>query len=108
MKDLKTFFKNFKFSFGGRLFGFGTSPESDWKVIFISSVVLTIAVIAGSVFMFIKIDKGEIFVSKGFSSQEENTLDIELLRETVSYYQNKIIEFEENGNLSLPTVDPSL
>lgn len=108
MENLKTFFKKSDLKFSSALFGFGTSPEADWKVIFISSAVLAISFVSFSVYIFIKIDKGEIFVPEEPVGQEENIFDSALLTETVSYYQGKALEFTEMKQEGIPAVDPSL
>ncbi len=99
MEDPRIFFKKF---------GFGTSPEADWKIIFVSTIILTILVIVSSIFIFIKIDKGEIFVVEKSAGEGDKTLDLSLLRETVSYYQNKALEFERIKRARTPATDPSL
>ena len=108
MENLQTSFKKLNWKTDGRLFGFGTSPEADWKIIFISTVALALLVIIISAFIFIKIDKGEIFVVEQSDEQGEKTLDISLLKETVSYYEGKAVEFERIKRASTPAVDPSL
>ena len=108
MESLKTFLKEFNWRVNGRLFGFGTSSKADWKNIFISTIILAILTIILSVFIFIKIDKGEIFVEKKTAEPEKQILDLSLLRETVSYYQNKALEFERIKNAKVDAVDPSL
>lgn len=108
MDNLQTSFKKLNWETNGKLFGFGTSPEADWKIIFISTVVLALSVIILSAFIFIKIDKGEIFVVEQSDEQGEKTLDISLLKETVSYYEGKAVEFERIRRGSTPAVDPSL
>ncbi|KKQ82936.1 MAG: hypothetical protein UT07_C0014G0012 [Parcubacteria group bacterium GW2011_GWB1_38_8] len=85
-----------------------SNPEIDWKIIFISTAILVIITIISSVYMFIKIDKGEIFLVKKMGDDKTRTLDISILRETVSYYQNKAIEFERLKSKRVSTVDPSL
>jgi hypothetical protein len=93
----------------GRLFGFGTSPETDWKIILVSAVVLAFIVITLCAYMFIKINKGEIFLVDQSTDTEAKTLDVEVLRETVSYYQSKALEFEHIRNATTTeAVDPSL
>src|SRR3990167_11421391 len=87
MENLKKSFKKINCKVNGRLFGFGTNPEIDWKIIFISTIVLATAVILLSIFIFIKIDKGEIFVVKKQVEEAEETFDVAVLRNTVSYYQ---------------------
>ena len=108
MENKQTFFKRFSWKVNGRLFGFGTSPEADWKIIFISTVVLVTMVIVLSIFVFIKIDKGEIFVIERLPDQGEKILNLSLLKETASYYQDKAAEFERIKNSTSPSADPSL
>lgn len=104
----QTSFKKSIWKVNGRLFGFGTSPEADWKIILISTIILTVLVIALSVFLFIKVDKGEIFMVEKSVGQKEKALNISLLKETVFYYQNKALEFERIKSSVTPTADPSL
>src|SRR3989338_6823251 len=108
MENLKKSFKKINWKVNGRLFGFGTNPEIDWKIIFISTIVLATAVILLSIFIFIKIDKGEIFVVKKQVEEAEETFDVAVLRNTVSYYQDNALQFERIKNTKLSAVDPSL
>lgn len=109
MRNQQTSYKKSVWKIGGRLFGFGTSPEADWRIILISTIILAVLVLAFSVFLFTKIDKREIFVVEKSEEQREKALDISLLRETVFYYQNKALEFERIKNAtSTEAVDPSL
>ena len=89
------------------LFKLGENQESDWKIISLSTAVLATLIIALSVFTFIKIDKGEIF-SANEAVVESSGLDLNLLKETVSYYENKKLEFERIKSLKPVGVDPSL
>lgn len=108
MENLQTSFKKSIWKVGGRLFKLGASPEADWKIIFVSTIVLIVSVVALSVFMFIKIDKGEIFVVQRLAGQGQEALNISILKETVSYYQKKAREFEKIKNEKVGAVDPSL
>ena len=108
MINLYTSLKKFKWRVGGHLFGFGVSPQADWKIIFISTLVLTLLALVLSGFIFIKIDKGEIFVIDKPLEQRGKTLDISLLKEIISYYQGKAREFERIKSLVVPATDPSL
>lgn len=89
---------DWKFNIRSLGFGFGTGPEADWKIIFIATSVLALLIIALSIFMFIKIDKREIFVSDKSSEPSQRTLDTARLKETILYYQNKALEFERIKN----------
>ncbi|MBI2086747.1 MAG: hypothetical protein HYT69_01070 [Candidatus Zambryskibacteria bacterium] len=85
----------------------GKNSENDWKIIFSSATTLVVLFVFLSIFVFIKIDKGEIFLVERLS-EEEDTLDIAALKETVSYYENRALEFENIKNTTTPAVDPSL
>lgn len=108
MANLQTSFKKWHWKVGGRLFGFGTGPEADWKIIFISSTILVVLIIISSVFVFIKVYQGTVFTAEKSAVQEKKVLDIAFLRETVSYYQNKMLEFEKIKSVVAPSTDPSL
>ncbi|MDP3874894.1 MAG: hypothetical protein Q8Q22_00015 [bacterium] len=108
MENPQPSLKKLNWKVNGRLFGFGTSPETDWKIIFILTTILAVFVVALSVFMFIKINRGEIFVVERSTEQEGVSLDTPLLRKTVLYYQNKAIEFERIKSTVTPATDPSL
>lgn len=89
---------------------FGKNPESDWKIVFFSALTLAILTIALNVYVYIKIDKGEIFVVEGAGEGSGNTLNIEKLEETVEYYQSKAANFQRiiRQDASAPVSDPSL
>ena len=90
-----------------RLLKLGESQETDWKIISLSTAVLATLIIVLSIFTFIKIDKGEIFSIKE-TAGEGGGLDLVSLKETVSYYENKALEFERIKSSKPTGVDPSL
>jgi len=107
MEKLRALLNKSNLKVGYPTFHFGKSPEADWKTILLSTVFLTLLIIVFSVYMYIKIDKGEIFASNKSAGTDEVILDVNLLKETVSYYQNKALEFESINKASTPYVDPS-
>ena len=108
MKDPTPSMSKLNWKVNGRLFGFGTSPDADWKIIFITTTMLSIFVIISSVILFVKVDTGGIFIVEKSTEQEAVVLDISLLKETVLYYQNKALEFERIKDSVVPIPDPSL
>ena len=81
------------------------NPQTDWKIVFTSTLVLTVIVVALSIVVFVKIDKKEVFMSgEGVS----RALDISLLEDTVRYYENKAEEFENIKINKTSVVDPSI
>lgn len=87
---------------------FGVSPEDDWKIIFAVTVTIIFLVSILNVYIFVRVDRGEFFaVEEG--EKTTKMLNIDVLRDTVSYYRNKAYNFESiiNG-ISTPVPDPSL
>ena len=107
MNQLKTFFKKSNWKINRRLISFGISSEADWRIIFISAVVLVVLAVFCSALIFIKIDKGDIFSTENLGEETGAVLDIAKLKETVSYYQNKASEFERIVDSGGSSVDPS-
>ena len=89
---------SWKLESGKWLFGLGTSPDADWKIIFVSTIILAVLMIILNVFIFIKIDRQEVVVSDEANKEHQKVLDLSELRETVLYYQNKALEFEKIKN----------
>lgn len=85
----------------------GTNIKRDWEIIFISTVALIVIVAAASVLTFVKIDKGEIFVSES-GEEKSQILDISKLRDIVSYHSDKTLEFEKIKSEKSSAVDPSI
>lgn len=108
MEKLHKFLSRFHLKTGGRLFGFGNSPESDWKVILIFTLVLLVAVLVTDTFIFLEVNKDKSSVVKDSISSKEKILDVLLLRKTVSYYQNKMLEFDLIKNSPTAPPDPSI
>ena len=96
---------NFKL---GKLPTLGISPESDWKFIFIATLIALIVVVSWSVYIFIEIDKGEIFMSDKSKDSGITPLDISLLKNTVKYYEKKELEFERIKREGIESRDPSI
>lgn len=102
--------KKINFKKNGRLFGFGSSPEADWKIIFTLFSAIAIIGIALNVFIFLKIDKGEIFAVEDPASGEGRMVDYEKLKSAVDYYQEKERNFRAIQSNASTTVisDPSI
>ena len=93
----------------GRPFGWGGSPDGDWKLIFISTLVLIVLVSAWNYLTFMKVSGGEIFIAEDVSTEEVPLLDVEGLKNAVLYYEIKALEFEKIKNgTTTSVVDPSL
>lgn len=102
------FSKKLTLKSGDRFFGWGESPDADWKVILIATLVLMILVSAWNTFSYLDISKGDTVVSEE-TNGEGQLLDVEALKDTVNYYQDKALNFEKikNGE-GEAIVDPSI
>ncbi len=92
-----------------RPFGWGTSPDADWKIILISTFLLIVLMSVWSFFKFIRINDGAVFDLGNESEEVEPLFNLDNLQETVSYYKSKNLEFEKIGkDSSSSVVDPSI
>lgn len=95
----------------GRTFGWGASPDSDWKVIFITTMTLALLVGAWDALTYFKVRSGDLAAGVASGESENATLNKESLKRAVEYYQAKEIEFEKlkRGSATTTTAtDPSL
>ncbi len=106
MEEQKTTKKHLKLNW--HFFHWGRSPERDWKIIFTFMTLLLFCSIVFSTFIFIKIDKGEIFLVEQPNEEQNLTVNLEKLKDTISYYNSKALEFGKIKNSKPQYVDPSL
>ncbi len=92
----------------GKLFGWGVSPNADWKVLFTIFLALTISVFALGVYMFIAIANGNIFLVDKPSTIEEKKLDAESIEKTVLFYEARVKKLQEIKSGSNSVIDPSI
>ena len=91
-----------------RRFSLGSGPAADWKLIFLCGVLLLIAFAAIDALIFVRFRSEEPAAA---SSDGSRTLDLDALRKTTSYYQNKKAQFDKIvGGTATGTIpaDPSL
>ena len=107
MSDINSILKNLDWN-TRRPFGWSSSPDADWKVIFIGTVSLIVFVSILNLVVFVRVDKGKFFVGEEVIT-ETLTLNTEKLKKTLTYYQNKAAEFKRftSGGATV-IVDPSL
>lgn len=84
---------------------FKSGPENDWKVIFSFSILLVLVLIIFNIFTFFS----QPFIKEDEGNVSEQTLSLEKLKQTVSYYQAKEKEFQRIiRNYDSPFSDPSI
>ena len=102
-------FKSIKLNSFKLLIDLRKGAASDWKIILVSTLILSTLIIGAAVLMFVKIDKREVFVVENTSVKSEQNLNLAaLLDETITYYQGKVLKFEKIKHDGIETIDPSL
>ena len=85
---------------------FGRDARADWRVICFTFIFLNLVSIGVSVFVYGKINKGEIFLVDKSEQVSVKTLGRFELEQTVHYFNEKQDRFDALLQRGLPTVDP--
>jgi hypothetical protein len=106
---MENLLKKLKMKSGDRSFSWGISPDTDWKIIFISTIILIVLVSAWNFLTYLKVDSGMYLLEEGTGEATLPTLNLESLKNTVEYYETKSLRFEKikaGENTTVP--DPSI
>jgi hypothetical protein len=108
MSDLNSILKNLDWN-TKRPFGWSTSPDADWRVIFTGTALLMVLASLLNLSLFIGVEKGRLFASEEPETEDTLTLNTAELERTLEYYEKKASEFQKiiNG-AGTAVVDPSL
>ncbi len=83
----------------GRLLGWGSGPDADWRVMFSVLLIFILIAVIFSVQNFLNIWSGSF--DAGVSAGKVSTIDKNLLQKEAAYYTDKQTQF----NLTLTTKD---
>lgn len=75
--------------------GGSTHPKRDWLILFIVFLVVLIGIILFSVYLFLEINRGELYTLSSASSQKLDTIDRTLLTETLTSFEEKARRFSK-------------
>lgn len=111
MNELKSLLEKFKRrnTSDVHVLGLRKGPHADWQIIFLSTVAITVVVVAMEVYLFFNIYRKDVF-----SPQEANMTSVDLvnltkLRKMTATYQTKAAAFEKlKKGTQVPVVDPSI
>jgi hypothetical protein len=108
MSDLNSILKNLDWN-TKRPFGWSTSPDSDWRVIFIGTVLLMVLASFLNIAIFLRVERGKFFASEEPVVEETLTFDTNELKKTLESYENRAAEFKRltSGSASVVS-DPSI
>ena len=88
----------------GNFFGWGSSPDADWRVMFSIFLILICGVGVVALSTFSRMKSG---VADNGSS-ENRPIDRELLHKTAAFYEAQKLNFAKYQSLPETTPDPSL
>jgi len=85
-----------------------SKAHHDWRIMLVFFFLLWIATVLGSLYIFVQIDRGDIFVAE--NKQEENpvTISKKLLEDTVEVFEGRKIKLEQLETKRSSLSDPSL
>ena len=83
-------------------------PMRDWKILFVVFVMLNVAIIAFSAFLFLEINRGDIFLVEPTAPSGIDTVDRDELREALLSFEEKARQFEALKTKKPTLADPSL
>ncbi|CAN5145900.1 hypothetical protein BH11PAT3_BH11PAT3_0930 [soil metagenome] len=92
----------------GKLFGFGVSPNDDWKVLSVLFGVLMLSAAIFGIYVFVKIGEGDIFVVEKTVISHATTLNQTLLTETLQFYKDRAIRLDSIKAIEATVPDPSI
>lgn len=108
MQDLSQILSKLKFKKTRKNFGFGSSPEADWKFILIAFMVFVFMVVVACGYFFLRINAGDIFVATAPTEDvQSSSININSLKSTLDHYKNKAAEFERIKITPETILDPS-
>ncbi len=85
---------------------FGRDARTDWQVVGVSFLVLLVAAVAVSMFVYGRIHKGEIFLVGKKESMLPKSFDRFELENTVSFFERKKERFDLLKQKEFSTKDP--
>ena len=109
--NIKNIFKksSLYFGFGGKRHQRSLiHPARDWKIILFIFSITNIIIAIFSAYLFLQINKGEIFLVEPTQTTIADTIDREALTETLLLFEKKTLNLEALKRNRPTLVDPSL
>ncbi|MEK7170656.1 MAG: hypothetical protein AAB767_05195 [Patescibacteria group bacterium] len=80
--------------------------RADWQRLCVAFLILNLCMIFVSIFVYAKINKGELFLVDKKAEVSQNTFDTFKLEQTISYFGEKQARFKRLQEQGVPTSDP--
>ncbi len=90
----------------GKSATFGGDPRTDWQIVFCVFTLINIALLCINVYIYQKIDQGDIFLVDKKESVSGRTLDRFGLERTITYFEGKQERFDALLRRGPSTADP--
>ncbi len=84
------------------------NPVHDWKIVLIFFVFIAIILAGLSGYLFLKINRGEIFITQKHDTQTVSVLNVKLLEKTVGEFEEKKAHLLELETEKVIASDPSI
>lgn len=106
--DIKKIFKKFVQLRDKDKLKMEITPHTDWRMLIIVFVVIVIIVAGASFYIFVQIEKDEIFTAQGDNKPKEKIITASKLKDTINQFEQKKAQLEKLRTERPHIVDPSL
>lgn len=106
--DIKKIFKRFTELRDKDKLKMEMTPRSDWRTLVIVFVVLVIAVGSASFYIFIQIDRDEIFLAEEGEKARVKAFDAQKLKDTIQDFEQRKTDLETLRAERPNIIDPSI
>src|SRR3989338_36148 len=105
--DIKKIFKRFLHPRDKDKLKMEMTPRSDWRTLFIIFTILVIAVGSASFYIFVQIERDEIFLHKEGEQLRARTFNTQKLKETLKAFEQKNADLDMLRAERPSIIDPS-
>ncbi len=106
--DIKKIFKRFVQLRDKDKLKMEMTPHSDWRTLVIIFTILVIAVGSASFYIFVQIERDEIFLAKEGEKTNVKTLDTQRLKDTIKAFEQRKTDLETLRAERPSIIDPSM
>jgi len=85
---------------------FGRDARADWQRLCFAFLLLNLCTVIVSIFVYAKINKGELFLVNKEADISKKTFDTFRLEQTITYFGEKQTRFKRLQERGVPTSDP--
>ena len=106
--DIKKIFKRFLQLRDKDKLKMEMTPRSDWRTLFIIFTILVIAVGSASFYIFVQIERDEIFLAKEGEQLRARTFNAQKLKDTLKAFEQKNADLDMLRAKRPSVIDPSI